>query len=158
MGAIVAGVAHELNTPIGNARIVATTIADNCRLLEAAATGGSLTRTQLSNFIQAQCDGAALLDDSLERAATLIASFKNVSVDQSSGLIRMFNLRTVVQDNLDTMSPGIRRHPCAIVIENSVDSDLDLQSFPFFSVALDTVGIFRIQTLSCGRFRLESVA
>jgi signal transduction histidine kinase len=118
LGAIVAGVAHELNTPIGNARMVATTIADKARVFEQAMNSGTLTKSLLSSFLQEQRSGAILLDNSLERAATLISSFKNVSADQTSGLIRTFKLHAVVQDNLETMSPTVNRHRCKIVFNN----------------------------------------
>lgn len=130
LGAIVAGVAHELNTPIGNARMVATTIADSTRAFERAMAQGAMTKSLLSSFIAEQQKGATLLDNSLEKAATLIASFKNVSVDQSSGLSRVFSLHAVVQDNLETMSPVIKRHPCAITIDNQVESDIVMESYP----------------------------
>ena len=130
LGAIVAGVAHELNTPIGNARMVATTIADGTRAFEQGMLAGKMTKSMLSKFLQEQRSGAALLDSSLDKAATLITSFKNVSVDKTSGLSRMFNLHAVVQDNLQTMSPAISRHPCEIVIDNAVDPDLFMESYP----------------------------
>jgi len=130
LGAIVAGVAHELNTPIGNARMVATTIADSTRAFEQGMLAGKMTKSMLSKFLQEQRSGAALLDSSLEKAATLITSFKNVSVDKTSGLSRIFNLHAVVQDNLQTMSPVISRHPCKIQIDNAVDSDIFMESYP----------------------------
>lgn len=130
LGAIVAGVAHELNTPIGNARMVATTIAHSAEAFEKTAASGTMTKSQLNHFIRDQRNGASLLDNSLEKAATLIASFKNVSVDQSSGMSRVFNLHAVVQDNLETMSPAIKRHPCAISLLNQVPPDITMESFP----------------------------
>ncbi len=130
LGAIVAGVAHELNTPIGNARMVATTIADSAKAFGKTMAAGTMTKSILSNFVREQQNGANLLDSSLERAATLITSFKNVSVDQSSGLGRVFNLRTVVQDNLETMSTAVKRHSCSITFENAVDPDIVMESYP----------------------------
>ena len=130
LGAIVAGVAHELNTPIGNARMVATTIADKVRQFEQAMNSGALTKSLLSSFLQEQRDGAILLDNSLERAATLISSFKNVSADQTSGLIRTFKLHEVVRDNLETMSPAVNRHHCKIVFNNSIVPDITMESCP----------------------------
>ena len=130
LGAIVAGVAHELNTPIGNARMVATTIGDNTRNFEIALSTGTLTKSLLSNFLQDQRNGAALLDTSLEKAATLITSFKNVAVDQSNGLSRIFNLNAVVHDNLETMAAAVRRHRCPIEVINAVDPEISMESYP----------------------------
>ena len=130
LGAIVAGVAHELNTPIGNARIVASTMADNSRAMEQAVAGGVLTKSFLANFLNDQRNGTALLESSLEKAATLINSFKNVSVDQSSGLIRDFKLHTVVQDIIETMSPALRKHAGTVAIENAIDKAIVMQSYP----------------------------
>lgn len=130
LGAVVAGVAHELNTPIGNARMVATTISDNTRTLESAMSTGTLTKSVLNKFMQDQRNGAALLDNSLEKAANLIASFKNVAVDQSNGMRRVFNLKAVVQDNLETMTPAFRRHRCPIEVINAVDPEISMESNP----------------------------
>lgn len=130
LGAIVAGVAHELNTPIGNARLVATTLADNARRMEHACSTGTVTKSALATFLQAQLNGADILDTSLQNAANLIASFKNVAVDQSNGMRRVFNLNEVVHDNLETMAPALRRHRCPIEVINSVDPDICMESNP----------------------------
>jgi signal transduction histidine kinase len=130
LGAIVAGVAHELNTPIGNARMVATTIAAKTVAFENAMNSGSLTKSLLNSFLMDQRSGAALLDSSLEKAATLVSSFKNVSADQTSGLFRKFNLHAVVQDNLETMSPTVHRQPCSVVFTNTIAPEITMKSYP----------------------------
>lgn len=130
LGSIVAGVAHELNTPIGNARMVATTILDNARSFERAVAGGSLQKSALLAFTRAQCEGASLLDSSLERAAAFITSFKSVSADQASGVCRLFYVDTVISDILEMISPTLHKTPCRIEVRKTVDAGLQMDSYP----------------------------
>jgi two-component system, NtrC family, sensor kinase len=130
LGAIVAGVAHELNTPIGNARMVATTILDNVKALERSVASGTLQKSALLAFTRTQSDGAALLERSLERATSLISSFKSVSADQTSGVCRLFHVGTVFSDILEMLSPSLQKATCRIAIHKSVDERLQMDSYP----------------------------
>lgn len=87
-----AGISHELNTPIGNALMAITTYADHTRhLAERIETG--LTRSMLKGYLSDAAEGMEILELNLRRAAELIGSFKQVSVDQSSSQARTFNWR-----------------------------------------------------------------
>lgn len=130
LGSIVAGVAHELNTPIGNARMVATTILDNVKALEGSVASGTLQKSVLLAFTRAQSDGAALLERSMERATSLISSFKSVSADQASGVCRLFHVDTVVSDILAMLSPSMQKATCRIAVRKSVDENLQMNSYP----------------------------
>lgn len=130
LGSIVAGVAHELNTPIGNARMVATTILDNARALEQAVLTGTLQKSALLAFTRSQREGAALVDNSLEKATALITSFKSVSVDQSSGVCRVFSVDTVIRDILEMLSPTLQKAACRIAVHRTVATGLQMDSYP----------------------------
>ncbi|MBT9491743.1 MAG: PAS domain S-box protein [Paucibacter sp.] len=97
LGSLVAGIAHELNTPIGNAMLMATTLAARQKQFEAAFADG-LRRKTLQQFLDGLREASAMLEASLGRAAELISSFKQVAVDQSSYQLRDFDLQEVLHE------------------------------------------------------------
>lgn len=127
LGGLVAGIAHELNTPVGNAVLAASTLADRERDFSAQVAVG-LTRSALQNFVDSVRDGSDILQRNLYRAAELISSFKQVAVDQSSYQRRDFALNEIVQEIALALSPRLRRSP--VVLELAVASEVRLDSFP----------------------------
>ena len=127
LGVLVAGVSHELNTPIGNALMAITTHADHTRhLAEQVETG--LTRSTLVSYLSDAAAGIEILERNLRRAAELIRSFKQISIDQSNSQARTFNLAEVVKDMLLALSPSLKKTP--FVIQQEIPSELTLNSFP----------------------------
>lgn len=84
LGKLVAGVAHEVNTPLGIAVTATTHCEHRLKKLDQAFADGKLSRKQLQQFISDTLDAYTLLGSNLERAATLIQNFKKTAVDQSS--------------------------------------------------------------------------
>lgn len=125
LGALVAGIAHELNTPIGNSVLLASTLLENTHALAGCLTKG-LTRSQLDSFLAETEKGADLLMLSLQRAADLVTSFKRVAVDRTSAQRRRFNLHEMVSEVLLTLGPSMRksthRADCEIPAEITLDS------------------------------------
>lgn len=128
LGALVAGVAHELNTPIGNALTTASTIEEEAKSLKRQLGEGSLKRSLLDLFIERNLEMSFLVVRSCERAAALISSFKRVAVDQTSEQRRVFNLAEVVEDNLRALRPSYKA--ANWVFENHVDKKLQCDSYP----------------------------
>ncbi len=127
LGALVAGVAHEINTPVGNGLIVATSLDERVRDF-AKAMGQPMQRSRLELFIHETQTAADLLVRSLTRAATLVTSFKQVAVDQTSSQRRVFDLAELVAEVVLTISPTTRRAQCEVVVQMAPVPALD--SFP----------------------------
>jgi len=127
LGSLVAGIAHELNTPIGNAVMVASTLAGRQREFEAAIAGG-LRRSALQAFLDGTREAAEVLERNLQRAAELIGSFKQIAVDQSSYQRRGFELAEVVQEIAVALRPTLRRGGVTLV--DDTPPGLRMDSFP----------------------------
>ena len=128
LGSMVAGISHELNTPIGNTVTLATSLEERATELHQAFEANSLKRSELDNGLLSLKEMAQLLDRSAQRAASLIASFKQVAVDQVSERRRSFDLREMVEENLTTLRPGIKHKPWHI--ENQIAAGISCDSFP----------------------------
>jgi signal transduction histidine kinase len=92
LGSLVAGIAHELNTPIGNSLTVASTLQDQTKAF-VTEMGRGLTRSRLEEYVGTIQEGAGILMRGLRHAADLVSSFKQVAVDQTSINRRRFDLR-----------------------------------------------------------------
>ncbi|MBK9348061.1 MAG: HAMP domain-containing protein [Burkholderiales bacterium] len=127
LGALVAGIAHELNTPIGNSLTVASTLQDHTRRFTAEAEKG-ITRSRLNDFVRNTTQGAEILMSSLQHAASLVASFKQVAVDQTSVNRRRFGLHATVAEILMTLGPTLRK--TSHTVQTQIPADIVLDSFP----------------------------
>jgi PAS domain S-box-containing protein len=129
LGSLVAGVAHELNTPLGNARVVATTLQSRVTAFEASlAEPSGLKRSTLMAFLQYARDSADLLARSHERASLLISQFKSVAIDQTSERRRTFTLGEMFEELLAPFKPQLRA--ANVAIELTVEREVTLDSFP----------------------------
>lgn len=127
LGALVAGIAHELGTPMGNSLMVASTMDEARQEIEKALESG-LRKSTLTHFLETLDGGFDSLLRNLQRAADLVASFKEVAVDQASSRRREFDLREVVQEIEIALAPGMRQGKC--VIRNEIPLGLTIDSFP----------------------------
>ncbi len=127
LGALVAGVAHELNTPIGNALLAGSTLEHVSEDFNAL-KGQGLTRAALERYTSAVGLATDILLTNLTRSVELINGFKQLAVDQSSYHRRVFDLKTVVDEVLLTISPTLRRTPHTVRLE--VPPQLEMDGFP----------------------------
>lgn len=128
LGSLVAGVAHELNTPIGNSVTVASTLHDKTVEFADEVGEGTLRRSSLNAYLESARTASDLLLRSLSQARALVASFKQVAVDQTSDQRRRFDLREVVGEVLTTLSPTLRKTPFKVTME--IPEGIVMDSFP----------------------------
>lgn len=128
LGSLVAGVAHELNTPIGNSVTVASTLQENADFMLGEIRSGKPRRALLDQSMEASAKGAEILVRNLQRAAELVSSFKQVAVDQSSNHRRRFDLRQVLEEMVTTLEPMYKKTP--YTLEMDLAPDIVLESYP----------------------------
>jgi signal transduction histidine kinase len=129
LGALVAGVAHELNTPIGNSLMIASTFeAQTEEMVANFASGENMRRSVFETFLSNATTTVEILVRNLHRAADMVSNFKQVAVDQTSAQRRTFLLTEVVAGNILTLQPTIKRTPYTVT--QDVPPALMLDSFP----------------------------
>lgn len=109
LGGLVAGVAHEINTPVGIGLTAATYLEEKTRTLSAMLSDGSLKKSDLEAFMEIVGEISCSLTTNLRRAAMLVKSFKQVAVDQSSNASRCFNLANYIDEILTSLAPRMKR-------------------------------------------------
>lgn len=128
LGQLVAGVAHEINTPIGIALTTSTVVDEEARTFRAVAREGRISRAALDRLVERVSEGAGLLTSNLTRAADLIQSFKHVAADQVSGERREFVVATFLHQLLTSLGPMLRKSGCTVSMESA--DGLTLDSYP----------------------------
>jgi PAS domain S-box-containing protein len=127
LGDLVAGVAHELGTPLGDALRAVSTLTDEVSDFRQGMQDG-LRSSALEQLLDSVDQAMAISQRSLRRAADLVTSFKQVAVDQASGQRRSFRLDEMVHDLVLTLQPSFRHTPCTLAV--NVPADVTLDSFP----------------------------
>ena len=127
LGSLVAGVAHELNTPIGNGRMAVSTMKERVGQFRIQLAQG-LKRSDLEAFVAQVETGGDIALRNLERASELLSSFKQVAVDQTSDQRRLFRLREVVDEIVLTLQPSFKRSAHEVVCQ--VPDQIELDSYP----------------------------
>lgn len=127
LGSLVAGVAHELNTPIGNGLMAVSTLIDHTKVIAGNFPVG-LTHSMLTNYLTEAANGAEILERNLRRAANLISSFKQIAIDQSNSQTRLFSLATLVSEVLLTLLPTLKK--TAFEVRQSISTDIVMDSYP----------------------------
>jgi two-component system NtrC family sensor kinase len=128
LGRLVAGVAHEINTPLGICVTATSHLVEELKLTRAELAAGAMTAESLESFLDIVDQSLRIMTTNTQRAAALVRSFKQVAVDQSSDAIRSFNLLTYLNEVLLSLQPKLKGRP--IKVEVDCPPDIVLDSFP----------------------------
>lgn len=128
LGNLVAGVAHEINTPIGNSVTAASTLAEETSLFNTAVTTGQLKRSSLNNYLDLATEASEIILNNLQRAGELIQSFKQVAVDRTSLESRTFAIKSYLSEILITLEPQLKKTPHQVTITG--DDTIFVHSYP----------------------------
>jgi signal transduction histidine kinase len=129
LGGLVAGVAHEVNNPIGISLTVASSFARRTDQFDAEMRSSTpLRRSQLEEFVRSSRDASQQLVGNLHRAAELIQSFKQVAVDRSHAERRQFSLSEATDQIIASLRPVLKRSPITLTVD--VPEGLVVDGFP----------------------------
>lgn len=128
LGRLVAGIAHEVNNPVGISLTVASALERKTAVFAGEVERGNLRRSSLNEYLDTSKDAAAQLVANLNRAAELITSFKQVAADRNYSDQRMFDLGDLTEQVVMSLRPGIRKHNLTLNVE--CQPGLAMNSYP----------------------------
>lgn len=128
LGMLVAGVAHEINTPVGVGVTTASYLQDMIHLYTEKYQQDQLTRQDFEDFLKKADEAGAMILTNLQRAAALVSGFKQIAVDRGDEECRLFNLNAYLHDTLHSLSPHFKNKPHQITVD--CPSSLAIYSHP----------------------------
>jgi PAS domain S-box-containing protein len=128
LGRLVAGVAHEVNNPVGISLTVASSLERKTALFADEVGRGNLKRSSLIEFLETSRDAASQLVANLNRAAELIQSFKQVAADRNYSDQRIFDLGDLTEQVVMSLRPGLRKHHLTLSVD--CQPNLTMNSYP----------------------------
>ncbi len=128
LGRLVAGVAHEVNNPVGISLTVASSLERKTAMFTAEVARGDLKRSSLYEFLETSRDASSQLVANLNRAAELITSFKQVAADRNYSDQRIFDLGDLTEQVVMSLRPGLRKHNLTLTVD--CQPNLTMNSYP----------------------------
>jgi ligand-binding sensor domain-containing protein/signal transduction histidine kinase len=139
LGGLVAGVAHEINTPLGVGVTAASHLQQETERLARAVNEGRMTRADIDHFIEQAQLSSDLVLRNLDRASQLVRSFKQVAVDQSSEQRRSFKLGEYISEILLSLHPRIKKSRTEVVVECPEDLFMDTYPGALYQIVVNLV-------------------
>jgi signal transduction histidine kinase len=119
LGSLVAGVAHEVNTPLGVAVTATSLVQEAVDAIQRQVDQNQLKRSVLIERLGEAKEALRMLETNIQRGAELIRQFKTVAVDQSGGAIRSFEVGAYVREVLASLAPILHSRPIEVTVEQS---------------------------------------
>lgn len=139
LGQMVAGVAHEVNTPIGLGVTASTLLQDKLADIQRAFDEKKLTSSQLARFLSESKENLGIIYRNMERAASLISSFKRVAVDQSNENRRQFNMQQLINEVLLSLRPNLKKTQHQIIVNCPAQLELDSKPGPINQILINLI-------------------
>jgi len=124
LGSLVAGITHDVNTPIGVGVTATTYLSERLKALGKKFNDKSLSANDMKSFIDEGNQSIELLNTNLNRASELIASFKQIAVDQASEAIRTINLKEYLNEIITSLKPKLKKSALTINIDCPDDIEM----------------------------------
>lgn len=128
LGGLVAGVAHEINTPVGISVTAASSLAEETSRMAEQYVSDKISRAAFKDYLNTANQSAKLILANMERTATMVQSFKQVSVDQSTEQKREFKLKEYSHDVIRSLYPRLKGKHVKVSLD--VDDQLEINSYP----------------------------
>ena len=128
LGSLVAGVAHEINTPVGIGVTASSLLEDKTEQINRLFDSGDMKRSDLEKYLKAADDASSSILSNLNRAADLIRSFKQVAVDQSNEERRLFGVKEYINNVLLSLRPKLKKTKHRVSVE--CNADIKINSYP----------------------------
>ncbi|WP_119395226.1 GAF domain-containing sensor histidine kinase [Salinibius halmophilus] len=128
LGSLVAGIAHEVNTPIGISVTAASHLEAEAKQIKQAYDAANITRSALEQFIGTAVESTEIILGNLNRASDLMFSFKRLTADQTSDFVETFNVHELIDHLVRSFQHRVKNKPITIV--NGCKELLFASSYP----------------------------
>ena len=129
LGNLVAGVAHEVNTPLGISITAASIFKNEIKTIKDMLDENKLSKSSLEHFIETITEADEILMKNLDRAALLVKNFKKISVDQSSEEMRNFELNSYLKEVISTFTSELKHRPIKLELDLD-EKPIEMHSYP----------------------------
>ncbi|PRC91880.1 sensor histidine kinase [Solimicrobium silvestre] len=139
LGGLVAGVAHEINTPLGITLTGASTLQEATELIQTAMNTGNIKKSEMVRYLETAIESSRLILGNTHRAAELIQSFKQIAVDQTNEIKRPFNVKEYIEEVLMCLAPKLKKTKIQVSVNCATEIELNTYSGAFAQILTNLI-------------------